>query len=63
MASAGVTVLDTPGLWSMVSLQPSYWNAFIEGLKEEYGGWEGYVTEGLGFTERDLETIKMNLRS
>lgn len=62
MSTVGITDLETPGFWNLVNLTPSYWNAFMEGLQEEYGGWEGYVTKGLGFSEADLETIKKNLR-
>lgn len=63
MASLGVSDPETPGFWNLVSLRPSYWNAFLEGLRDEYGDWEGYVTKGLGFSATDLETVKKNLRS
>lgn len=62
LAITGNSDLEAPGFWSMTNLQPSYWNAFVDGLREEYGGWEGYVTGGLGFSEGDLEMIKRNLR-
>ncbi|KAH8652999.1 hypothetical protein BGZ61DRAFT_594861 [Ilyonectria robusta] len=63
MASLGVSDPETPGFWNLVSLRPSYWNAFLEGLRDKYGSWEGYVTKGQGFLEVDLEMIKKNLRS
>lgn len=62
VASVGITDPETPGFWNLTNLKPSYWIAFLEGLQEEYGGWDGYVTKGLGFSEEDLETIKKNLR-
>ncbi|KAF5229722.1 hypothetical protein FANTH_14104 [Fusarium anthophilum] len=39
---------EEPGFWNMVSLRPSFWEAFDQGVKAEYGGWDGYV-KGLGF--------------
>ncbi|KAK7424386.1 hypothetical protein QQZ08_008644 [Neonectria magnoliae] len=62
MSIMGVADLETPGFWNLVNLTPAYWNAFIEGLREEYGGWEGYVIKGLGFSKADLERITKNLR-
>ncbi|KAH7149494.1 protein-tyrosine phosphatase-like protein [Dactylonectria estremocensis] len=63
VASLNITDPETPGFWNLVSLKPSYWNAFVEGLQEEYGGFDGYVTTGMGFSEADLEIIKGNLRA
>ncbi|KAF9779117.1 hypothetical protein IL306_002490 [Fusarium sp. DS 682] len=61
---ANIDVKDTedPGFWNMVSLRPSFWKAFVEGVEVEYGGWDDYV-KGLGFSTKDLETIKQNLRT
>ncbi|KAH6885019.1 hypothetical protein B0T10DRAFT_564419 [Thelonectria olida] len=36
MASLGVSDPETPGFWNLVSLRPSYWNAFLDGLRDEY---------------------------
>lgn len=63
MASVGTEDMEAPGFYNVASLRPSSWNAFLEGLHEQYGGWEGYVMKGLGFSVEDLETIKKNLRS
>lgn len=63
MASVGTDSMDAPGFHNLASLRPSSWNAFLDGLHDEYGGWEGYVTKGLGFSEEDLEKIKKNLQS
>ncbi|KAI9167647.1 protein-tyrosine phosphatase, active site protein [Paramyrothecium foliicola] len=63
MGAFGVTSTDAPGLVDMISLRPSYWNAFLEDLRDEYGGWDGYVTRGLGFSEEDARKIRENLRS
>lgn len=59
---SGATDVETPGFLNLVELKPEYWAAFLEGLNEEYGGWDGYVTKGLGLSEEDLDTIKKNLR-
>ncbi|KAF4969270.1 hypothetical protein FSARC_3476 [Fusarium sarcochroum] len=58
----GIDDLEAPGFWNMMSLRPTFWKAFVEGVDAEYGGWDGYV-KGLGFSEEDLETIKKNLRA
>ncbi|KAF4471059.1 tyrosine- phosphatase [Fusarium albosuccineum] len=62
-ASLGVDDPETPGFWNMASLRPTFWKAFGEGINDEYGGWDGYVTKGLGFSAEDLDTIKKNLRA
>ncbi|BEJ16626.1 hypothetical protein CspHIS471_0600270 [Cutaneotrichosporon sp. HIS471] len=55
---------DDPGLYNLSSLRPQFWTAFLEGLEDKYGGWEGYATsqEGLGFSATDLDQIRRNLR-
>lgn len=62
---SGAASMETPGFREMANLRPAYFEALEEGLKEEYGGWEGYVTaeDGLGITKEDLETVKRNLRA
>ncbi|KAJ3462979.1 hypothetical protein MRS44_007765 [Fusarium solani] len=59
----GVDDPETPGFWNMASLRPTFWEAFVEGVDAEFGGWDGYVTKALGFSADDLETIKKNLRA
>ncbi|CAM1500890.1 Fc.00g100520.m01.CDS01 [Cosmosporella sp. VM-42] len=63
MASVGITDPETPGFYNLVALRPSFYKAFLSGLEEEYGGWDGYATKGLGFTDEELKKIKNNLRS
>ena len=58
-----ITDQETPGFYDLVSLRPEFWDAFLEGLKERFGGWDGYVTEWLGLPQADLEIIKANLRA
>ncbi|KZL78907.1 hypothetical protein CI238_07058 [Colletotrichum incanum] len=57
----GVT-FDHPGFYNMCSLRTSCWDAFITGVQEEHGGWEGYAMKTLGFSNEDLARIKSNLR-
>lgn len=59
--TVGVDDTEVPGFWNMVSLRPTFWKAFVEGVDAEYGGFDGYV-KSLGFSAKDLETIKKNLR-
>ncbi|POR33639.1 Tyrosine-protein phosphatase [Tolypocladium paradoxum] len=63
MASVGITDPGTPGFFNLVSLRPEFWEGFLEGLGDEFGGWDGYVTKGLGLSEGHLAKIKENLRS
>lgn len=63
MASVGTNDWNTPGFWNLASLRPAFWSAFLEGLEDEFGGWDGYVTKGLGFSAEDLEKMKKNLQS
>ncbi|KAJ0291818.1 hypothetical protein Brms1b_002649 [Colletotrichum noveboracense] len=59
----GTTADDEhPGFYNMCSLRKSCWDAFVAGVEETYGGWEGYVTKTLGFSTEDLEIIKLHLR-
>lgn len=53
---------NEPGWYNFGSLRPTSWHAFVEGVEEVYGGFEGYVTRHLGFSEEDVKTIKQNLR-
>lgn len=63
MGSLGITDPATPGFYELVSLRPEFWTSFVEGIEEDFGGWDGYVTKGLGLSEGDLATIKKNIRS
>ncbi|KAH6899967.1 protein-tyrosine phosphatase-like protein [Thelonectria olida] len=63
LGSLGIADPTTPGFWNMASLRPVFWTAFLEGVEERYGGWDGYVTKGLRFSEDDVRAIKENLRS
>ncbi|KAK2000174.1 hypothetical protein LX36DRAFT_442580 [Colletotrichum falcatum] len=57
----GVT-FDHPGFYNMCSLRASCWDAFVAGVHEEHGGWDGYVTKALGFCSEDLAVIRTNLQ-
>lgn len=50
-----------PGFYNLASLKVSCWRTFIESVKREYGGFEGYVTRVLGFSDEDLVKVKRNL--
>lgn len=52
---------DVPGFHNLVSLKVACWKAFVEAVGREYGGFEGYVTKVLGFSDEDLVKIKKNL--
>lgn len=63
LASVGAASPDAPGFSNLVALRPEYWDAFVEGIGERFGSIEGYVTDGLCFSQESLEMIKKNLRS
>ncbi|KAF2973518.1 hypothetical protein GQX73_g192 [Xylaria multiplex] len=54
---------DQPGFYNLVSLRKSCWLAFVKAVEKQYGGFEGFVTGKLGFSQDDLATIKKNLTS
>lgn len=54
---------EDPAVRNLASIRPQYWRALEETVKEKWGGWEGYVTKELGFSDADLEKIKDNLRA
>lgn len=52
---------DDPGFLNLASLRVVCWDAFLGALDCEYGGFHGYVTKTLGFSEDDLKVIQKNL--
>lgn len=52
---------SVPGFYNLASLKPIYWDAFVQAVDKQYGGFEGYATQVLGFSEDDLTTIRKNL--
>jgi hypothetical protein len=53
--------MDAPGFHNLASLRDECWKAFLGALDSEYGGFTGYVTKSLGFSEDDLKVIVKNL--
>ena len=58
---SGAESIDAPGFRNMCNLRVSCWRRFVQALERVYGGWEGYVTGTLGFSEDELRVIKRNL--
>ncbi|KAI2778433.1 protein-tyrosine phosphatase-like protein [Daldinia loculata] len=54
---------EQPGFHNLINLRASSWNAFVDGVQKEYGGFEKFVTDKLGFSKDDLAKIKANLTS
>ncbi|KAF3761019.1 hypothetical protein M406DRAFT_334634 [Cryphonectria parasitica EP155] len=52
---------DVPGFLNLAALKTSCWDAFVDAVREKYGGFEGYVTGVLGFSDEDLIKIRRNL--
>jgi hypothetical protein len=60
-AIAAAIVATPPGFLNLINLRVVCWNAFLEALDKEHGGFEGYVTKALGFSDADVATIKKHL--
>ncbi|KAL7623221.1 hypothetical protein AAE478_006902 [Parahypoxylon ruwenzoriense] len=54
---------EQPGFYNLVSLRASSWSAFADGVQKEYGGFEQFVADHLGFTKDDVAKIRANLTS
>lgn len=52
---------DAPGFANLSNQRVSSWEAFVRAVDSEYGGFEGYVTGTLGFSEAEVARIKCNL--
>lgn len=53
--------MNAPGFRNLANLRASCWEAFVKAVEAEYGGFEGYVTGFLGFSEEELAKIRSNL--
>jgi protein tyrosine/serine phosphatase len=53
--------MAAPGFRNLANLKASCWKAFAKAVDAEYGGFEGYVTGTLGFSEEEVAKIKSNL--
>ncbi|KAI1105321.1 protein-tyrosine phosphatase-like protein [Jackrogersella minutella] len=54
---------DQAGFHNLINLRASSWNAFVDGVQEEHGGFKQFITNKLGFSEDDLAKVKQNLIS
>ncbi|KAI1500771.1 protein-tyrosine phosphatase-like protein [Biscogniauxia marginata] len=63
MSSTDASSQDQPGFYNLINLRRSCWEAFAAAVQKEYGGFEKFVTDTLGFSGEDLVKIKENLRS
>ncbi|KAI1389985.1 protein-tyrosine phosphatase-like protein [Hypoxylon trugodes] len=61
MAGTKASSQDQPGFYNLINLRTSSWNAFVDGVNKEYGGFEQFVSEQLGFSKEDLAKIRANL--
>ncbi|KAI0551988.1 protein-tyrosine phosphatase-like protein [Xylaria curta] len=52
---------DQPGFYNLTSLRKSCWEAFANAVEKQYGGFDKFVTDRLGFSQDDLAKIKKNL--
>ncbi|KAK8114955.1 Tyrosine-protein phosphatase [Apiospora kogelbergensis] len=61
MAGTHAKSEDQPGFLNLCSLTAASWHAFVNGVQRDYGGFEKFVTEKLGFSVDDVAIIKKNL--
>lgn len=61
MAGTGCETISQPGFYNFCQLREESWDAFVQGVQKEYGGFEGFVTNRLGISAEDLASIKSNL--
>ncbi|KAK1990950.1 tyrosine phosphatase [Colletotrichum falcatum] len=54
--------LEDPVFYNLCNLRVSTWELFAKQMGDRYGGFGGYVTKRLGFSQDDLEVIRNNLR-
>lgn len=53
--------MNHAGFKNLSNLRVSTWEAFVQALEAEYGGFEGYVRGMLGFSEEEVGLIRKNL--
>ncbi len=63
LRGTGAESQDAPGFYNLCSLKAKCWDAFAGAVGKEYGGFDGYVTKALGFSDEDLAKIKKNLQA
>lgn len=56
-----VQSVDQPGFHNLANLREVCWKAFLSALDREHGGFSGYVTKTLGFSDEELNAIVKNL--
>jgi protein tyrosine/serine phosphatase len=53
----------TPGFNDFLSIKSSYMLAFLEAVRKEYGGIEGYLQSRLKFSQEDIEKIQEKIKA
>ncbi|KAH8204693.1 hypothetical protein TruAng_001168 [Truncatella angustata] len=61
MAGANAQSTEEPGFYNLCQLREESWNAFVQGVQRDYGGFDQFVTNVLGFSQKDLAKIRNNL--
>ena len=59
--SVAPSEIDRTNIEAFYILQGSYIDAALTTIKEKYGSMEGYLKEGLGMTDADLENLRDSL--
>lgn len=62
LRASGAASLDNPGLRNICSVRAGAMVAFIAALDEKFGGARGYLTDELGFPQKDVDTITGHLK-
>ncbi|KAH8671372.1 protein-tyrosine phosphatase-like protein [Xylariales sp. PMI_506] len=61
LAGTNAESQEQPGFYNLASLRESSWEAFTKAVQRDYGGFEQFVIDKLGFSPEDVGKIKANL--
>ncbi|UNI23840.1 hypothetical protein JDV02_009634 [Purpureocillium takamizusanense] len=61
-ADEAAVAIEAPGMREMLGTYAAVMKRFVERLRSEYGGAEGYMKDHLGFSDADVAEIRNNLR-
>ena len=56
--SAQGTSMTADAVWPSLGVRESYLDEFYDSVEERYGSVDGYLREGLGLTDEDLDTLR-----
>ena len=52
------TNMTSEAVWPSLGVRDEYLDAFYSGIEQQYGSVDGYLRDGLGLTDDDLQTLR-----